>query len=77
LTCEACGYNDLDVHRTRDSLVTYCQNCGNETNEKRTDNRERWTQEQRDLRLIQGGGKPKAIGALIPLPDKKKKKRRG
>ena len=77
MTCEQCGYTHLDVHRTRDNLVTYCQNCGNETCEKRSDNRERWTQEQRDLRLIQGGGEPKAIGALIPLPDKKKKKRRG
>ena len=77
MNCINCGYGDVDVHRTRDSLVTYCQGCGNETSEKREEDRQRWTQEQRELRLIQGGIEPRAIGALIPLPDKKKKKRRG
>lgn len=27
MICNNCGYSNLDVHRTRDRIITYCQNC--------------------------------------------------
>jgi hypothetical protein len=64
LTCEKCSYEALDVHRTGYFLITYCQQCGDETKVKRTEPRQRWTDEQRtlrreDLHVIQGGKKKK------------------
>lgn len=27
MICMNCGYSPLDVHRTSDATITYCQNC--------------------------------------------------
>ena len=66
LTCENCGYGNLDVHRTGTSMITYCQQCGQDTEVKRDNDieRGRWTEEERalhrkDLHVIQGGKKKK------------------
>lgn len=49
LTCQNCGYEHLDVHRTNGSLITYCQRCGNSSKEKRTPERRQWTEVERKL----------------------------
>ena len=64
LKCENCGYQHLDVHRTGTALITYCQQCGEDTESKRDDICERWTAEQKltrqpDLSVVQGGKKKK------------------
>jgi hypothetical protein len=66
LECENCGYSRLDVHRTGTSMITYCQQCGQDTEVKRDNDieRGRWTDEERelhrkDLHVIQGGKKKK------------------
>ena len=30
MICTNCGYQHLDVHRTRKEVITYCQNCSAE-----------------------------------------------
>jgi len=30
MICNNCGYQNLDVHRTCDEVITYCQNCSSE-----------------------------------------------
>jgi hypothetical protein len=77
LDCKICGYGALDVHKTHDTLVTYCQQCGTDTKEKIDNRPDRWSDDQKNFRVIQGEGKTSAISHMIPLPSKKKKKRRG
>jgi hypothetical protein len=48
--CPNCR-NPLDVHRTGDCLIGYCETCGTEVREKRDPPRERWTDEERAARL--------------------------
>jgi len=69
LQCQLCGYEHLDVHRTGDALITYCQQCGNETKEKREDRRRRWTNDERRAHI-------KAQKMLEPYRRNKKKKKR-
>ena len=49
LKCQDCGYEYLDVHRTKGALITYCQRCGNNHEEKREPERRKWTEEERVL----------------------------
>ena len=80
MICTLCG-EELFVHKNKDTLSTYCQQCGNETSEKIVSRPDRWTPEQRELRLIQGGEdqikKTSVNHRRVSPPSKKKKKRRG
>lgn len=80
MICKLCG-EELFVHKNKDSIGTYCQQCGNETKEPLVSRPDRWTKEKHELRLIQGGGQPKPKSSVnhrtVTAPKKKKKKRRG
>lgn len=73
MSCEKCSYEHLDVHRTGDVKITYCQQCGHTIEEKRDPPRERWV----PIRRLPAGrlNKPGAIAHLIPLPEKKRNRR--
>ena len=76
LTCENCNYEGIDVHRTNSLEITYCQNCGHTKEEKKDPPpKEPWkTMSSMVGRKPQNQNKG-AITHLIPLPEKKKKKR--
>lgn len=71
MICTQCGYEHVDVHRTGEAMITYCQQCGHTTEVKRDPPRERWPQLRSPLTGKQAGGG--AIAKLIPLPDKKRR----
>ena len=65
LLCPACQTNgaksELDVHRTGDAMITYCERCGSTTVTKRTVPREKWDEKTRE-----------EYQARIALPKKKR-----
>lgn len=73
MTCKKCGYEHVDVHRTGSALITYCQNCGDTTEEKRDPPREKWAPSFRSMMAGKDSKKGSAISKLIPISDKKKR----
>lgn len=73
VVCTQCSYDQVDVQRTGSMMVTYCQQCGHTTEEKRDPPREKWDDITRAKLKPSDHGK-RTINHLIPLPDKKRKR---
>jgi hypothetical protein len=70
----------MDVHRTGDCLVGYCERCGCEVRERRDPPRERWTAEERARRLALINGEPEKPPEKPEKPErngKGEKKKKG
>lgn len=74
LTCNNCGYENIDLQRAGTKMVTYCQQCGVTTEEQSDLPKEPWAHLRRN-NSAKPNNQSKAINHLIPLPDKKKKYR--
>lgn len=47
MVCDSCNYEHVFVHRLPRHIVTYCAQCGRESQEERIAKPDRWTPEQK------------------------------